>query len=129
LANRQMHFLALEIHKNFNLGNKNLIFFVSPYFLSSYMEKIYTTSNSSPSAPKSLKWSTTSASTLVSKMSSFVIVYTYDMGLDQLLPSKIHSNFNSSNKITKIWISTLVEIFPSPSWTSHYVPSCLFSQL
>jgi len=42
-----------------------LNFFVSPYFLSSYVGKNFTTSNSSPFASKSLKWSTTSTSTLV----------------------------------------------------------------
>jgi len=37
----------------------------------------------------------------VLKMSGFGIVYTLDMGLDQLLPSKIHSNISSKDKITK----------------------------
>jgi len=42
---------------------------------------------------------------VVSKMSGFGIVYTLDMDLDQLLPFKIHSNFSSSNKMTKFWQS------------------------
>jgi len=56
-------------------------------------------------------------------MSGYGIVYILNMGVDQLLPFKIHSNFSSSNKIIKklvipfISVSASVEIFPSSFFT------------
>jgi len=37
----------------------------------------------------------------VSLYKHIALVYTLDMGLDQLLPSKIHNYYSASNKITK----------------------------
>jgi hypothetical protein len=57
------------------------------------------------------------------------------MGQAQLLPFKIHSNFNSRDKITKflaipfIFVNAPLKIFALPSTTLDYVQNCLFDRL
>jgi len=46
-------------------------------------------------------------------MSSFGIVYALDMDPTQLLPSKIHYKFTSTDKITKLPAIFLISISPA----------------
>jgi len=81
-----------------------------------------------------LGWECQSEQEVVFEMNGFGIVYTLDIGSDQSLPSKIHSIFSSSDKITKLWQSLHFYLctcgnIPSPSCTPHNVPNCLFGRL
>jgi len=62
-------------------------------------------------------------------------LYMLVMGQAQLLPFKIHSYFNSSNKITKkisifiIYVNAPLKIFALPCTTPNHVQMCLFYRL